>query len=81
MEGNERLYQPNNVIIEEDSVSGIPLSNDLTVVQFEAALMALDFYPAIRYPCTKKTLNFGPKKTVGNNQNNLTHHYATMKRI
>jgi hypothetical protein len=72
---------------EETSLNGVPLfseNNEMQagcVIEFETALMALDFAPKNQFPCPRRTLNFGPKKTIGKQQNNLTHQYATMKRI
>jgi len=69
------------------SMNGVPLFTENeetkldTVIEFETALMALDFSLKIQFPCPKRTLNFGPKKTIGTQQNPLTHQYATMKRI
>lgn len=72
---------------EESSVIGVPLfseNNEIqagSVIEFETALMALDFAPKNQFPCPRRTLNFGPKKTIGKHQNNLTHQYGIMKTI
>lgn len=72
---------------EDKSMNGVALfseNNEMqlgSVIKFETALMALDFAPKNQFPCPRRTLNFGPKKTIGMQQNNLTHQYATMKRI
>jgi hypothetical protein len=31
--------------------------------------------------CPKKTMSFGPKRTVGKEQNRLMHHYMAMKTL
>jgi len=68
-------------------LNGVPLftENEETklesIIEFETALMALDFSLRIQFPCPRRTLHFGPKKTIGTQQNPLTHQYAQMKKI
>lgn len=73
-----KQYLPDTVIEEEYSLNGVPvqtfnhfgddstMQQELHVIEFETALMALESFKKIQQPCPKKTLNFGVSLTKKN---------------
>lgn len=56
--------------MREENIPGKPEgisqnSADMFIVEFEAALMALNHITPMNNPCLKKTMNLGPKKLIG----------------
>ena len=43
--------------------------------------MSMQVCHEMKQPCGKKTLNLGPKKTIGYDKNNTVHQYSKAKAI